>query len=255
MKKLPPRFSEIQKLKGKRIITAITAYDYPTARLIDEIGMDFILVGDSLGMVILGHPDTTQVKIEHIIHHLVAVRNGVKKALLIGDLPIHTYDNPKKAKLSAILLREAGADCIKLEGGFGQEEKIRAILGEGIPVMGHIGMLPQSIHQIGGYKKSGKTPKDAEKLIAEAKLLEELGCFALVLECVLDEIAKKITAEVQIPTIGIGCGEKNCDGEIAVIHDIIGSFPWFVPQFVQAQGQIAKEVQIAVQKWKKQIQS
>ena len=248
------KISSVIQNKESSYLSAMTAYDYPSARIIDELGIDFILVGDSLGMVILGHPDTTQVTLDHMCHHISAVRNGVKNAILIGDLPINTYRSPEEAKESALKLKESGADCVKLEGGFDQILQIQSLIKEGIPVMGHIGLLPQSIHQIGGYKKRGENAKSAKKLLEEALLLEETGCFAIVLECIFPEVAREITQMLKIPTIGIGCGEKNCRGEIAVFHDIVGAFPWFIPGFVTPQGNVAKEMKSAISSWKERIE-
>jgi 3-methyl-2-oxobutanoate hydroxymethyltransferase len=234
-----------RKKRGERI-TALTAYDYPTARLLDESGIDMILVGDSLGMVVLGYDDTTQVTLEEMLHHTRAAARGVKRALLIGDLPIHTYDTPAQAVASARALIEAGAQAVKLEGGVSHIPQIEAIVAEGIPLMGHIGMLPQSVREEGGYKVKGRTQSEAEALVRDGKAVEKAGAFAVVLEIVSPETARQITNALEIPTIGIGSGE-HCDGQILVTHDLIGLFPWFTPKFVSPEARVADEIRKAVQ--------
>ncbi|MFL6589171.1 MAG: 3-methyl-2-oxobutanoate hydroxymethyltransferase [Chthoniobacterales bacterium] len=234
-----------QKRRGERI-TALTAYDYPTARLLDESGIDIILVGDSLGMVVLGYEDTTQVTLAEMVHHTRAAARGVKRALLVGDLPIHTYDTPEQAVVSARALVDAGAKAVKLEGGVTHVRQIEAIIGAGIPLMGHIGMLPQSVREEGGYKVKGRTHAEAEALLQDAIAVEKAGAFAVVLEIVLPETARRITETLPIPTIGIGSGSL-CDGQILVTHDLIGLFPWFTPKFVSPKARVADEIRRAVQ--------
>ena len=234
-----------RKKRGERI-TALTAYDYPTARLLDESGIDMILVGDSLGMVVLGYDDTTQVTLEEMLHHTRAAARGVKRALLIGDLPIHTYDAPAQAVASARSLIAAGAQAVKLEGGASHVPQIEAIVAEGIPLMGHIGMLPQSVREEGGYKVKGRTQTEAEALVRDGQAVEKAGAFAVVLEIVSPETARQITSALEIPTIGIGSGE-HCDGQILVTHDLIGLFPWFTPKFVSPEARVADEIRRAVQ--------
>jgi 3-methyl-2-oxobutanoate hydroxymethyltransferase len=234
-----------QKRRGERI-TALTAYDYPTARLLDESGIDIILVGDSLGMVVLGYEDTTDVTLAEMVHHTRAAARGVKRALLIGDLPIHTYDGPAQAVASARALIEAGAHAVKLEGGASHVVQIEAIIAAGIPVMGHIGMLPQSVREEGGYKVKGRTQAEAEALLRDAAAVEKAGVFAVVLEIVSPETARQITAALEIPTIGIGSG-SHCDGQILVTHDLIGLFPWFTPKFVSPEARVADEIRRATQ--------
>lgn len=223
-------------------IAALTAWDYPTARLLDESGVDLILVGDSLGMVVLGFPDTTYVTIEHMIHHIAAAARGCQKALLVGDLPIHSYDNDYATVKNACLLIEAGAEAVKLEGGVEQAGKVRALTEEGIPVIGHVGMLPQSVREEGGYLRKGRSAEELSILIEGASALEDAGCFAIVLESVVEQSARQITKQVTVPTIGIGCGTGNCDGEIAVTSDVIGSYPWFVPPFATSRADVAGEI-------------
>ncbi len=231
---------------GAAAISCLTAYDYATGRILDEAGVDLILVGDSLGMVVLGFPDTTHVTMEHMLHHTAAVARGVKNALVVGDLPINSYDTPQQALKNAQLLVNAGADAVKLEGGINQIDKVKAIYNSGIPVMGHLGMLPQRVKEEGGYKKKGKTSTELEEIIKGAKALQEAGVFAIVLESVVYESAKEITKQLNVPTIGIGCGEKSCDGEIAVISDVIGSYPWFIPPFANVRTNVAEQTSKAV---------
>ena len=231
------------KRRGERI-TALTAYDYPTARLLDESGIDIILVGDSLGMVVLGYPDTTRVTLEEMLHHTRAVSRGVKRALLVADMPIHTYDTPEQAVKTAKQFVDAGAQAVKLEGGASHVTRIEAITQAGIPFMAHIGMLPQSVREQGGYRVKGRTQSEAEALIADARAVETAGAFSVVLEIVVADIARQITNAVSIPTIGIGSGE-HCDGQILVTHDLIGLFPWFTPKVVSPAARVAEEIRRA----------
>jgi 3-methyl-2-oxobutanoate hydroxymethyltransferase len=233
------------KQRGEKI-TALTAYDYPTARLLDESGIDIILVGDSVGMVVLGYEDTTRVTLEEMLHHTRAVARGAKRALLVADMPIHTYDTPEQALATAKRFVAAGAQGVKLEGGVNHVAQIDAITRAGIPFMAHIGMLPQSVREEGGYKIKGRTQAEAEALLADARAVEKAGAFSVVLEIVLADLAKQITQAIDIPTIGIGSGE-HCDGQILVTHDLIGLFPWFTPKFVSPQAQVADEIRRATQ--------
>ncbi len=232
-----------RKRRGERI-TALTAYDYPTARLLDESGIDLILVGDSLGMVVLGYADTTQVTLEEMLHHTRAAARGVKRALLVADLPIGTYDTPAEAVANARRLVEAGAQGVKLEGGVSHVAQIEAIVQAGIPFLAHIGMLPQSVRVEGGYKVKGRTAAEAERLLADARAVEKAGAFAVVLEIVAAEAARQISERLAIPTIGIGSG-RDCDGQILVTHDLIGLYPWFTPKFVSPVAQVAEEIRRA----------
>lgn len=236
----------LQDRKGGDRIAALTAYDYPTARLLDESGIDLLLVGDSLGMVALGFPDTTHVTLDHMLHHVAAVARAKPGALIVGDLPINTYPDPETALANARLLVEAGADAVKLEGGVRQADKVRAITEAGIPVCGHLGMLPQRVLEEGGYHKKGKTPEQVDALHNGADELIRAGVFAIVLESVIPEIAAQLTTILPVPTIGIGCGETTCDGEVAVITDLIGSYPWFVPPFARPEADISSTIRAAV---------
>ncbi len=244
----------IRARKGGRPIAALTAYDYPSARLLDESGVDVLLVGDSLGMVVLGFPDTTHVTLDHMLHHLAAVARASPQALIVGDLPIHTYDTPDQALETARRLVAAGAEAVKLEGGLDQAEKVRAITQAGIPVMGHLGMLPQRVIEEGGYHKKGKTPKQTEALREGAQALVDAGVFAIVFESIIPESARQLSSWLAVPTLGIGCGRSTCDGEIAVITDLLGSFPWFVPPFAQPEADIAGITRAAVTRYVSRVQ-
>ena len=233
------RFREM-KARGEKI-AILTAYDYPMARLLDESGIDIILVGDSLGMVVLGHPDTTLVTMADMLHHTRAVARGVKQALVVADLPFQSYEDVPQAVANARLLMEAGAHAVKLEGGVAQAAKIAAIIAEKIPVMAHIGMLPQSVREEGGYKIKGRTPEQAAALLADGHAVEAAGAFAVVMELVQADLARAITRTLTIPTIGIGSG-ADCDGQVLVTHDLIGFFPWFTPKFVSPRLQIGNEI-------------
>jgi len=218
------------KQKGEKI-AMLTAYDYATARIVDEVGIPLILVGDSLGMVVLGYESTIPVTMEEMLHHTKAVVRGTKKAMIIGDMPFMTYHTNVEDALrnAARFIQEGGAQAVKLEGGVTVAEKVRRIVECGIPVMGHIGLTPQSIHQLGGFKVQGKTPEAASKMLKDAQALEEAGAFAVVLETVPTQLATLITQKISIPTIGIGAG-IGCDGQVQVINDILGSFADFVPK-------------------------
>jgi len=243
----------IRRLKGRRMIAALTAYDFPLARLLDESGVDILLVGDSLGMVVLGFEDTTQVTLDHMLHHVAAVARALPKALVVGDLPIHSYDTPGQALASARRLMEAGADAVKLEGGVRQAEKIRQIVAAGIPAMGHLGMLPQRVREEGGYRKKGKTPEQAAALMEGAEALVAAGVFAIVLESVVPATARQLSAAIPVPTIGIGCGDGNCDGEVAVVTDLLGSFPWFVPPFARPEADLATATRHAAEAYIRRV--
>lgn len=230
-------------------VAALTAWDYPTARLLDEAGVDLILVGDSLGMVVLGFPDTTHVTMEHMVHHTAAAARGNKNSFLVSDFPINSYRTVKEAVRNARALARAGAEAVKLEGGIRQAAKVKAIVDQGIEVLGHLGMLPQRVKEEGGYKKKGKSAGEIARLEQGAHALQEAGCFALVLESIVPEVAARLTASLDIPTIGIGCGFGNCDGEIAVTSDVIGSYPWFVPPFATPRAEVAGEISRAVRNY------
>ncbi|MDB6120514.1 MAG: 3-methyl-2-oxobutanoate hydroxymethyltransferase [Verrucomicrobiaceae bacterium] len=235
-------------------LAVLTCYDYPTARLLDEAGVDLLLVGDSLGMVVLGLPDTTGVTMEDMLHHVKAVARGVSRVPIIADLPIHSYTTPELALRNASRLIEAGAQAVKLEGGVSVIPQVRAIVGAGIPFVGHIGMLPQNVVVEGGYKKKGKTPEGAALLLADALALDEAGACACVLESMVAEVAETITKQVKMSTIGIGAG-RACDGQVLVTPDLLGSFPWFRPPFAKARSDIASETLRAVREYIADVQS
>ena len=231
------------KRRGEKL-AVLTAYDYPTARLLDESGIDILLVGDSLGMVVLGFPDTTHVTMEHMLHHTAAVARGTQRALIVADLPFASYDTPDQAIDNARRLIAAGAHAVKLEGGASHAARIEALIAASIPVMAHLGMLPQSIREEGGYKLKGKTPEAAEALLADAHAVESAGAFAVVLELVKADAAERISAALTIPSIGIGSGVA-CDGQVLVTHDLIGLFPWFTPKFARQHAQVAASIRSA----------
>lgn len=240
----PERAARFRALKGQRPLGALTAYDYPTARLLDEAGLDMLLVGDSLGMVVLGHEDTTHVTMEDMVRHTEAVRRGTRRALLVADLPISSYGSPELAVANGRRLAGAGADAVKLEGGRAQLPQVRALLAAGIPVVGHLGMLPQRVREEGGYKKKGKSPAEAETIVDDARALDEAGVCALVLESVVADVAARVTASTSCPTIGIGSGTST-DGQIRVVHDLLGTFPWFRPKFAECYHDGAGAIQHA----------
>jgi 3-methyl-2-oxobutanoate hydroxymethyltransferase len=212
--------------------------------LLDESGIDIILVGDSLGMVVLGYEDTTQVTLDEMLHHTRAVARGTKRALLVADMPIGTYDTPEQALATAKQFVDVGAQAVKLEGGVSHVPQIEAITRTGIPFMAHIGMLPQSVREEGGYKLKGRTQTETEALLRDAQAVEKAGAFSVVLEIVTKDTSRQITNSIRIPTIGIGSGEY-CDGQILVTHDLIGLFPWFTPKFVSPEGHVAEEIRRA----------
>jgi 3-methyl-2-oxobutanoate hydroxymethyltransferase len=241
------------KKRGEKI-ASLTAYDYPTAKLLDEAGVPLILVGDSLGMVVLGYPDTTHVTMAEILHHLRMVARAKLSALLGADLPYQSYKTVKQAAANAKKLAAAGAEFVKAEGGREILPQIRAIIGAGIPFCGHLGMLPQHVLEEGGYRVKGKTRDEQQRLLADALALEKAGAFAIVLELVVPELAREISKSVAIPTIGIGSG-GGCDGQILVTSDLIGLFPWFRPRFVQPRADVAGNIKSAVSAWKKSVKS
>jgi 3-methyl-2-oxobutanoate hydroxymethyltransferase len=229
--------------RGGRKITMLTAYDYRTAILEDRAGVEVILVGDTLGMVVLGYENTIPVTVEEIIHHLKPVARARTRAFLVGDLPFMSYQaGPADAVRNAgRMLKEGGAEAVKLEGGRRMESVIKRIIDADIPVMGHLGLTPQSLHQFGGYRVQGKDASSAEKLIEEARFLEESGCFAMVLEGIPWQLGQEITGAVGIPTIGIGAG-PHCDGQVLVVNDLLGMDDEFSPRFVKRYADLGKEM-------------
>ncbi|CAD5978440.1 3-methyl-2-oxobutanoate hydroxymethyltransferase [Planktothrix tepida] len=237
------------KQQGRRI-TVLTAYEYAIAQLLDQAGIDIILVGDSLAMVGLGYDTTLPLTLDEIIHHAKAVRRGVKQALLVVDLPFLTYqESPQQAIHSAgRILKETGAQGVKLEGGYpAMAETVSQLVQVGIPVMGHVGLTPQSVHQFGGYRKQGKTSDAAERILSEAIALEQAGAFTIVLEHIPSDLAQKITQQLTIPTIGIGAG-ANCDGQVLVTSDILGLSSW-QPPFAKTYANLQQTITQAVQQF------
>ena len=243
------------KQKGEKI-TMLTAYDYTTAKIIDEAGVPLILVGDSLGMVVLGYESTIPVTMEEMLHHTKAVVRGTKQAMVVGDMPFMTYHVSVSDALrnAARFIQEGGAQAIKLEGGVTVAEKVRRVVECGIPVMGHIGLTPQSIHQFGGFKVQGRTPEAAVKMLKDAQALEEAGAFAIVLETVPTPLATLITQKISIPTIGIGAG-IGCDGQVQVINDILGSFADFVPKHAKQYAKLTDIIRNAVTEYHNEVKA
>ena len=243
------------KQRGEKI-TMLTAYDYSTAKLVDEAGIPLILVGDSLGMVVLGYESTIPVTMEEMLHHTKAVVRGTKQAMIIGDMPFMTYHISVDDALynAARFIQEGGAQAVKLEGGVNVAEKVSRIVECGIPVMGHIGLTPQSIHQFGGFKVQGKTPEAAARLLEDARALEEAGAFAIVLETIPAQLAKIITQKIAIPTIGIGAG-IDCDGQVQIINDILGSFTEFVPKHTKQYTKLTDIISKAVTEYHNEVKA
>lgn len=242
----------VREMKRREKITALTAYDYPMTRILDEAGVTIIHVGDTLGMVVLGYPDTTQVTMEDMEHHVRAAARAKPCGLLAADLPIGSYDTARSAVANARRLVQAGAEAVKAEGGGEILEQVRAIVSEGIPYFGHLGMLPQHVREEGGYKIKGRVPGERERLLDDAAALAEAGAFALVLEIVTPPVAAEITDRIDIPTVGIGSG-PDCDGQILVTNDLLGTFPWFVPKFVKPRMNAAEQMRTAIAEWKQSL--
>ena len=241
------------KAEGRRLAT-LTAYDYPAARLLDECALDLLLVGDSLGMVVLGHPDTTHVTMEDMIHHTRAVARGAVKTLVAADLPAGSCATPEAAVANSRRLCAAGADLVKIEGGSECLSAIQAILADGIPLIGHLGMLPQRVVEEGGYHIKGKSIAEAERLVSDAMAIDRAGASAIVLELVHAPLAASISQKTSCPTIGIGSGSE-CDGGILVLHDLIGLFPWFRPKFAKPRADVAGEIQRAAREYARDIKN
>lgn len=237
-------------------VTMLTAYDYPTALAADQAGVDAILVGDSLGMVVLGYPNTLAVTMEDMLHHCKAVARGAQRALLIGDMPFMSYQVSTAQALqnAGRFLQEAGMDAIKLEGGRERREAIAAIVAAGIPVMGHLGLTPQSVNQFGGFRPQGRTAAAAGRLVEDALILQDAGCFSLVLESIPARLAQSISQQLEIPTIGIGAG-AGCDGQVLVAHDVLGLFERFTPKFVRQYAHLYQEMLQAFTVYKTEVEA
>lgn len=242
------------RAEGKKI-TMLTAYDYPTAKLVDAAGIDAILVGDSLGNVVLGYGSTIPVSMDDMVHHVKAVVRGVQRAMVVADMPFLSYHISKKEALrnAGRFLQEAGAQAVKLEGGSEVAKSVRKITEAGIPVMGHLGLTPQSIHQMGGYRVQGKDEQAAKKLLSDAKALEEAGAFAVVLECVPTPLAKLVTESIGIPTIGIGAG-PYCSGQVLVTHDMLGFYGQFSPKFVKRFANLHEAIMQGLQCYREEVE-
>ncbi len=240
--------------KESQKITMLTAYDYPFALLIDKCGIEIILVGDSVGNVVLGYESTVGVTMDEMIHHTKAVRRAVKRAFLIGDMPFMSYNISiqEAVRNAGRFMKEAGCDAVKLEGGLDVCDTASAIVKAGIPVLGHIGLTPQTVSKLGGYKVQGRLAKEAERLIDSAVELEKAGCFAIVLECLPEELARIITKKLSIPTIGIGAG-LYCDGQVLVIHDLLGITTGFRPKFVKNYANLSDEISQAINNFKEDV--
>ena len=237
-------------------IVCLTAYDFPTARLLDEAGVDIVLVGDSLGMVVLGHENTLPVTMEEMLHHTRAVRRGIRRALLIADMPYGSYHiEPAESVRHAVqFIKDAGAEAVKIEGGERRVELIARLVEAEIPVMGHVGLTPQSLHALGGFRVQGKTAEAAEQVIRDAHAVEAAGAFSIVLESMPRELAARITNEVRIPTIGIGAG-PDCDGQILVLHDLIGLGSGHTPKFARRYANVGEVISRAVSEYASDVRA
>ena len=244
-----------RKATGERIST-LTAYDYPMAKLLDEAGVDIVLVGDSLGMVVLGYESTTPVTMEEMLHHAKAARRGVSRALLVGDMPFLSFRSSIADAVTnaARFIQEAGCDAVKVEWKQGIEDVVKAIVDAGIPVMGHVGLTPQTAAAEGGFGMRGKDAESAARIIAQAIALEEVGCFAMVLECLPDLVAQEITTRLRIPTIGIGSGPW-CDGQVLVTHDLLGLFQRFTPKFVKRYADLGGTIRDAAAAYVREVRA
>ena len=253
MAKITTTTFQERKNNGSKI-TVLTAYDFSMARILDDAGVDCILVGDSLGMTMLGYEDTLSVTMEDMIHHTKAVKRGVKNAMVVADMPFLSYhiSVEEAVRNAGRFIKEAGAHAVKLEGGYAVKSKIEAILEAQIPVMGHLGLTPQSLNVFGGFKVQGKSEEQAKKLIEEAKLLESLGCFAIVLECVPEKLARLVTEQLHIPTIGIGAG-AGCDGQVLVVQDMLGMYTEMTPKFVKSYAHLKEDIHQAVHSYCEEV--
>jgi 3-methyl-2-oxobutanoate hydroxymethyltransferase len=245
----------LKEMKQQGIpITMVTAYDSPTARLVDEAGIDTVLVGDSAGNVVLGYPDTIPVTVEELLHHTKAVRRGLRRALLIGDMPFMSYNVSVEQAIANAgrFLKEAGAEAVKVEGGGWVTKTVRAMVEAGIPVVGHLGLTPQTATMLGGYRVQGRTAESARKIVDDALALQAAGAFLLVLECVPDRLGELISKKLEIPVIGIGAG-PNTDGQVLVFHDLVGIQSGFAPKFVRRYAKLGDEIRSAVARYCQEV--
>jgi 3-methyl-2-oxobutanoate hydroxymethyltransferase len=247
-----PTVLELRRRKGERM-AMLTAYDYPSARLVAEAGIDLILVGDSLGMVVLGYDSTTPVTMDDMVHHTRAARRGAPEAFLIADLPFLSYGTFEQAlENSARLMKDAGADSVKLEGGVEVAPIVQALVRAGVPVLGHVGLTPQTASSLGGYKLQGKDEVNARRILEGALALDAAGCWGVVLELVPAQLARLVTERIAIPTIGIGAG-PNCDGQVLVFHDLVGLFSGFTPTFVKRYAEAGSAIREAVARYAEEV--
>ena len=254
-KKVTTQTLRRKKERGE-VISMLTAYDYPTALAIDQAGIDVILVGDSLGMVVLGYPNTLPVTMEEMLHHCRAVSRGAKSAMLVGDMPFMSYQvsTQEAMRNAGRFLQEAGMDAVKLEGGSERLEAVTAIVSTGIPVMGHIGLTPQSVNQLGGFRPQGRNGAAARRLLEDALRLQDAGCFSLVLESIPSRLATYISQQLEIPSLGIGAG-PGCDGQVLVTHDLLGLFDRFTPKFVKKYADLHGEMKRAFADYRTDVES
>lgn len=249
-----PTVLELKRKKGARL-AMLTAYDYPSARLVSEAGVDLILVGDSLGMVVLGYDSTVPVTMDDMVHHTRATRRGAPEAFVIADMPFLSYATPEQAIANAArLMKDAGADSVKVEGGTEVVPIVEALVRAGVPVLGHVGLTPQTASALGGYKLQGKDEAQARKIVEDAAALEAAGCWGVVLELVPAPLAKLITERIGIPTIGIGAG-SDCDGQVLVFHDMVGLFSGFTPTFVKRYTEAGAAIRKAVERYAEEVRS
>jgi 3-methyl-2-oxobutanoate hydroxymethyltransferase len=245
----------LRAMKGNgRKIPALTAYDFPMARLLDEVGIPLILVGDSLGMVVLGYPDTTHVTMPEMEHHVRAVARAKPRSLLVADLPFRSYETAESAAANAKRLVTAGAEAVKAEGGRAILEQVRAIIGSGIPFLGHLGMLPQHVLEERGYHIKGRTEPEHQALLEDARALAQAGAFGVVRELIAPKVAKELTQKIPIPTIGIGAG-ADCDGQILVSSDLLGMLPWFNLKHVKPRLNAAEQMRVVIKEWKEGVEN
>ena len=241
------------KRQGQKI-AALTAYDFFTTKIMDEVGIHLILVGDSLGMAVLGYENTLPVTMDEMVHHTRAVARARPRALLVADMPFMTYSTVRAALENAGRFIQAGAEAVKLEGGESILDQVRALVGAGIPVLGHIGLLPQSILETAGYKIQGRTPQSAERVLRDARAIEQAGVFAMVIEGTTTVVAEQVTKSVSVPTIGIGAG-PHCDGQVLVSNDMLGLFTWFTPKHVKRYANLSEEMRKAFAAYKSEVES
>jgi 3-methyl-2-oxobutanoate hydroxymethyltransferase len=254
MEKVTVTYTQKMKKTGKKI-TVLTAYDHPMAKILDEVGIDIILVGDSLGNVILGYENTLPVTMEDIIHHTQAVSRGCKRAMIIADMPFMSYQvsQEEAVRNAGCLIQKGNAEAVKLEGGERVKRTIEAIVQCGIPVMGHVGLTPQSVHAFGGYKVQGKGEEAAQQVMADARAVEEAGAFAIVLEGIPSHLGEQITRKLSIPTIGIGAGPA-CDGQVLVTYDLLGWYEEFIPKFVKRYANIHQNISQAIKAYRDEVE-